>query len=179
MKLKRWMYINDPISPYGWIFFPSFTSFDHSFTMTRHRLSLLCSLLSLPSSRALWVNYTVPAAPTASAVSATQRLVQYVQTEHVNGGSVTLSLLPLLTEDTGVTHIIFAMTHLNPTPGDIHLNDDPPNSTIYTEAWSDAKQLQAAGVKIMITMGGYGDGSYSRLASNVCPIPPSPLVNID
>jgi predicted TIM-barrel enzyme len=63
------------------------------------------------------------------------------------------------------------MTHLNGAPGDIHLNDDPFNSTIYTQAWSDAKVLQEAGVKIMITMGGYGDGSYNKLASDVCPIP--------
>ncbi|KAH8812388.1 glycoside hydrolase family 18 protein, partial [Xylogone sp. PMI_703] len=95
----------------------------------------------------------------------TPRLIVYVQTFHVNGDQNTpLSLLPLI--DAGITHVIFAMTHLNDAPGDIHLNDNPYNASIFDQAWSDAKQLQAAGVKVLATMGGAGDGSYSHLASN-------------
>lgn len=126
-------------------------------------LSLLTLTIATPSP--LWVS-TVPR--TAAVTTATPKLVIYVQTFHVNGDSNTpLSLLPLLNEDTGVTHVIFAMTHLNSAPGDIHLNDDPYNSTVFTSAWNDAKQLQAAGVKVMATMGGAGDGSYAHLASDV------------
>jgi hypothetical protein len=101
----------------------------------------------------------------------TPRLIVYVQTFHVNGNSNTtpLSLLPLKDDNTGITHVIFAMTHLNSAPGDIHLNDNPYNASIFDQAWSDAKQLQAAGIKVMATMGGAGDGSYNNLASNVSP----------
>lgn len=96
------------------------------------------------------------------------RLIVYVQTFHVNGDSNTpLSLLPL--QDAGTTHVIFAMTHLNDDPGDIHLNDNPYNASIFDQAWSDARQLQAAGIKVLATMGGAGDGSYSHLADNVRP----------
>jgi hypothetical protein len=59
------------------------------------------------------------------------------------------------------------MTHFNGAPGNIHLNDDPYNSSIYTQAWEDAKVLQANGIKILACMGGYGDGSYNTLANDV------------
>ena len=107
----------------------------------------------------------------------TPRLIVYVQTFHVNGDSNTpLSLLPLADDNTGITHVIFAMTHLNSDPGDIHLNDNPYNASIFDSAWSDAKQLQAAGIKLMATMGGAGDGSYNNLASDVSP-KPSPTLS--
>lgn len=103
-----------------------------------------------------------------AATGATPRLIVYVQTFHVNGDSNTpLSLLPLKDDNTGITHVIFAMTHLNSDPGDIHLNDNPYTDPVFDQAWSDAAQLQAAGIKVMATMGGAGDGSYSNLASNV------------
>lgn len=102
----------------------------------------------------------------------TPRLIVYVQTFHVNGDNNTpLSLLPLRDTNTGITHVIFAMTHLNSAPGDIHLNDNPYNAPIFQQAWGEAKQLQAAGIKVMATMGGAGDVSYNRLASNVSLIP--------
>lgn len=107
-------------------------------------------------------------ADNTSVGTTTPRLLAYVQTFHENGNtSKPLSLLPLLNEDTGITHVILAMTHLNTIPGEIHLNDNPYNSTIYDQTWSEVKKLQAAGVKVMVTMGGYGDGSYNHLATNV------------
>lgn len=58
------------------------------------------------------------------------RLIVYVQHQsYINGEP--LSLLPLLEHNTGVTHIIISSFHVNRPPGDITLNDDPPNSTIY------------------------------------------------
>jgi hypothetical protein len=105
-----------------------------------------------------------------AATGSTPRLIVYVQTFHVNGDSNTpLSLLPLKDDNTGITHVIFAMTHLNSNPGDIHLNDNAYTDPVFDQAWSDAAQLQAAGIKVMATMGGAGDGSYSNLASNVSP----------
>jgi hypothetical protein len=132
-------------------------------------LSLLVSLLALTvgidahvkSPRSVVTRETSITGPTP-------RVIVYVQTFTVNGdSSENLSLLPLLTENTGVTHVIFAMTHLNSVPGDIHLNDNPYNASVFDEAWSDAKQLQAGGIKVMATMGGAGDDSYTTLASNV------------
>lgn len=109
-----------------------------------------------------------------AATGPTPRLIVYVQTFHVNGDSNTpLSLLPL--KDAGITHVIFAMTHLNSAPGDIHLNDNPYDAPIFDQAWSDAKQLQAAGIKVMATMGGAGDTSANRLASDVSLAPSTSL----
>jgi hypothetical protein len=132
-------------------------------------LSLLVSLLSLTAGIDAHVRGPRSVAtPNFSATGPTPRLIMYVQTFHVDGDSNTpLSLLPLKDDKTGITHVIFAMTHLNSDPGDIHLNDDPYNSTVFDQAWDDAKKLQEAGIKVMATMGGAGDGSYSNLASNV------------
>jgi len=95
--------------------------------------------------------------------SPTPRLAMYVQTFHDEDGNP-LSLLPL--QGTGITHVILASLHLNGSPGDIHLNDDPPNSTVFDQAWSDCATLQANGIKVMAMMGGAGDGSYNDLADD-------------
>lgn len=133
-------------------------------------LSVLVSLLSLTAGiTALKSPRSVIARDVAAtAASSTPRLIVYVQTFHVNGNSnENLSLLPLAEENTGITHVIFAMTHLNSVPDDIHLNDNPYNSSVFDQAWSDAKQLQAAGIKVMACMGGADDGSYDALATDV------------
>jgi hypothetical protein len=131
-------------------------------------LSLLVSLLSLTAG--IDAHLKAPHSVVTrdlSATTQTPRLIVYVQTFHVDGDTnKPLSLLPLK-DKTGITHVIFAMTHLNSEPGDIHLNDNPYNASIFDSAWRDAKKLQAAGIKVMATMGGGGDGSYNLLASNV------------
>jgi hypothetical protein len=132
-------------------------------------LPLLVSLLALTVGIDAHVNSPRSVVTRDTSITGpTPRVIVYVQTFHVNGNDgENLSLLPLLTDNTGITHVIFAMTHLNSEPGDIHLNDNPYNASIFDQAWSDAKQLQAGGIKVMATMGGAGDGSYDNLASNV------------
>lgn len=62
------------------------------------------------------------------------RQVMYIQTFHyTNGGK--LSLLPLVQQKTGVTHILLSALHVNEQPGDINLNDDNPNSTVWDPVW--------------------------------------------
>lgn len=96
------------------------------------------------------------------------RLIQYVQNFHPeNNDNGHLSLLPLLKQDTGITHVILAALHINGPDGNITLNDDSPNSTVYTRTWSEAAALQDNGVKVMVMMGGAAQGSYAgRLCSN-------------
>jgi hypothetical protein len=82
-----------------------------------------------------WAKPTSAAAPQElSARYDTQlpRLAMYVQTFHdAQNGS--LSLLPLVQQNTGVTHVIISSFHIQSQPGDIHLNNDPPNSTSYDQ----------------------------------------------
>jgi hypothetical protein len=137
-------------------------------------LSVITSILALAAG--------IDAAVLAREVSVTgptpRRLV-YVQTFHVNEGnsSTPLSLLPLRDEHTGITHVIFAMTHLSTTPGNITMNDNPYNAAMFDSAWSDAKQLQAAGIKVMACLGGAGDDSYDNLAANVSLLLHTPNLN--
>lgn len=92
------------------------------------------------------------------------RLVQYVQTfRDPDSTQGTLSLLPLLQEKTSATHVILAALHLNETPRDITLNDDPPSSPMYDSVWSDVKTLQQGGVKVLVMVGGAAQGTYGRL----------------
>ena len=98
---------------------------------------------------------------------AVPRLIQYVQTFHPeNNDNGHLSLLPLLQEDTGITHVILAALHVNGPDGNITLNDDSPNSTIYDRTWSEAATLQENGVKVMVMMGGAAQGSYDGRLCN-------------
>lgn len=90
------------------------------------------------------------------------RLVQYVQTFHPeNSENGHLSLLPLVNEGTGITHVILAALHINGPNGDITLNDDSPNSTVYDRTWSEVSTLQDRGVEVMVMMGGAATGSYN------------------
>lgn len=92
------------------------------------------------------------------------RLVQYVQTfRDPANPEGRLSLLPLLSEQTSVTHVILAALHVNQTPGDITLNDDPPSAPMYDSVWSDVKTLQQGGVKVLMMVGGAAQGTYGRL----------------
>ena len=92
------------------------------------------------------------------------RVITYYQTHHRNGAFV--SLLPLVTEGTdsvGVTHVIVAAFHLNDPPGNINLNDDPPNAPLHDQVWEEVAILQDVGVKILCMLGGAAQGSFQRL----------------
>ncbi|EOD50296.1 putative class iii chitinase protein [Neofusicoccum parvum UCRNP2] len=93
------------------------------------------------------------------------RFVLYAQTHHKPGPAPQepVSLLPLLTKNTGVTHVIIAAIHLNEGPGNITLNDDPPDSPKFDTLWGEVAWLKGAGVKVMGMLGGAAKGSYWRL----------------
>jgi hypothetical protein len=74
-----------------------------------------------------------------------------------------VSLLPLITNQTGVTHAIVAAIHLNEGPGNITLNDDPPHASKYETLWGEVAWLQASGVKVLGMLGGAAKGSFERL----------------
>jgi len=95
-------------------------------------------------------NQTTPAIP---------RLVIYFQSTHdANGHPV--SLLPLLTPPTSVTHVILSALHVNEN-GTIHLNDHLPGDPVFSTLWSDVANLRQAGVKIMAMVGGAAAGSFA------------------
>lgn len=56
-----------------------------------------------------------------------------------------------------------AAIHVNEGPGNITLNDDPPESEKYTTLYGEMAWLQASGVKILAMLGGAAKGSYERL----------------
>ena len=90
------------------------------------------------------------------------RVVIYHQTHHLPDGSV-VSLLPLITNSTGITNVIIAAIHLNDEPGAITLNDDSPDHEKFNTLWSEVTWLQASGVKVLGMLGGAAKGSYGRL----------------
>lgn len=105
--------------------------------------------------------------PLSKRQSSTPRLVQYVQTFHTESSSTDhLSLLPLLNENTGVTHVILAALHIDGPNGNITLNDNNPNSTYYDDTWSEAATLQQNGIKINVMIGGEDKGSYNGALCN-------------
>jgi len=93
------------------------------------------------------------------------RLILYHQT-HLDHSDNPISILPVLTNNTGVTHVIIAAIHLNEGPGNITLNDHPPDYPKFNTLWSEVAQLQTAGVKVMGMLGGAAKGSYARLSGS-------------
>ncbi|EWC44261.1 hypothetical protein DRE_01087 [Drechslerella stenobrocha 248] len=89
------------------------------------------------------------------------RIIYYHQTHYHDGKYV--SPLPLLAPECGVTHVIIAAIHLNETPENITLNDDPYNAPKHEILWRECKQLQQSGIKVMGMLGGAAKGSYTRL----------------
>ncbi|KAK6333161.1 hypothetical protein TWF718_010984 [Orbilia javanica] len=77
-----------------------------------------------------------------------------------------LNLLELLDRQTRVTHIYLAAFHINDPPGNIHLNDAPPDDPRYDYIWPQIKVLQQSGVKVLMLVGGAAQGSYQRLAGS-------------
>jgi hypothetical protein len=91
--------------------------------------------------------------------------VVYAQTFHDHEGNYH-SLLPLLTNNTGVTHVIVAAIHLNDRPGDINLNGHPPSDKRFETLWGEVRWLQGSGVKVLGMLGGAAKGSYEKLTGN-------------
>ena len=92
------------------------------------------------------------------------KVVVYHQTHFRNGHFV--SVLPLITEAEvaiGTTHLIIAAIHLNNIPGDITLNDDPPNAPKFDQLWEEVATFQDVGVPVLGLLGGAAQGSFRRL----------------
>ncbi|KAJ5796891.1 CAZyme family GH18 [Penicillium psychrosexuale] len=90
------------------------------------------------------------------------RVILYHQTL-IPGGGQYVSMLPLLENNTGITHVILAAFHLNAVPGDITLNDDPPDNPKFDPLWAEVPVVQRQGVKVMGMLGGAAPGTFTRL----------------
>jgi chitinase len=100
--------------------------------------------------------------PIQGGVGERPRVILYHQTL-IPGGGQYVSMLPLLENNTGISHVIIAAIHLNDQPGDITLNDDPPDSPKFDPLWAEVPLLQQQGVKVMGMLGGAAPGSFTRL----------------
>ncbi|KAF5867179.1 hypothetical protein ETB97_004100 [Aspergillus alliaceus] len=91
-----------------------------------------------------------------------RRVICYHQTLCPDRGQY-VSALPLVHNNTGITHIIIAAFHLNAEPGHITLNDDPPHHSMYDEMWAEVPLLKQRGVRVMGMLGGAAPGSFQCL----------------
>lgn len=63
----------------------------------------------------------------------------------------------------GITHLIIAAIHINPVPGHVTLNDDPPDAPRNAPLWEEVQVFQDVGVKVLAMLGGAAQGSFERL----------------
>ncbi|KAK1141949.1 hypothetical protein N8T08_008272 [Aspergillus melleus] len=89
------------------------------------------------------------------------RVVCYHQTICPDGQYV--SMLPLIQNNTGVTHVILAAFHLNADPNHITLNNDPPTHSMYDTLWTEVPLMKQGGVRVMGMLGGAAQGSFRSL----------------
>jgi hypothetical protein len=104
-------------------------------------------------------------APKLLPPSSGPRLIVYHQTIHDHEGNCH-SLLPLLTNNTGITHVIVAAIHLNDGPGNITLNDHRPDDKRFDQLWGEVSWLQGSGVKVLGMLGGAAKGSFEKLSGD-------------
>jgi hypothetical protein len=91
------------------------------------------------------------------------RIVIYHQTHH-DSQEAPISVLPLITQSNiSITHLILAAIHLNDPPGNITLNDHPPNHPRNQTLWAELSILRASGIKVLGMLGGAAKGSFTRL----------------
>ena len=103
----------------------------------------------------------MPPLPTAPIAPWKPRIVVYQQTYHHNDEYC--SLLPLLTNPSGITHVIIAAIHVNWDPENLSLNDDPHDHPKYTQLWDEVLVLQDSGIKVLGMLGGAARGTFARL----------------
>lgn len=89
------------------------------------------------------------------------RIVCYFQSYYK--GLEYVSLLPLVTNPSGVSHVILAAIHVNEDPNNLTLNDDRPDHPKYTQLWDEVVVLQDSGIKVLGMLGGAAKGSFARL----------------
>ena len=111
------------------------------------------------------VLFMASSAPKLLAPATGPRLIVYHQTFHDSQGNYH-SLLPLLTNNTGITHVIVAAIHLNDGAGNITLNDHRPDDKRYDQLWGEVNWLQGSGVKVLGMLGGAAKGSFQKLSGD-------------
>ncbi|KAF3479479.1 alkaline phosphatase family protein [Arthroderma uncinatum] len=95
------------------------------------------------------------------------RVICYYQTYFPDNGTNYVSMLPLCTNYSGVSHVILAAFHINEDAESITLNDDSPDDPRYLPLWEEVRVLKAAGIKIMGMLGGAAKGSFQRLDGEI------------
>src|SRR5271155_2407409 len=103
----------------------------------------------------------MPPIPAPPGSSWNPRIICYFQTYYK--GTDYVSLLPLITNPSGVTHVILAAIHVNRDPNNFTLNDDSPDHPKYTQLWDEIVVLQDNGIKVLGMLGGAAQGSFARL----------------
>jgi len=93
--------------------------------------------------------------------NSTNRVVVYYQTHHNDG--VLVSPVELARQCPGLTALILAAIHVNPTPGDITLNDDLPDDPQNDSLWAELASVRESGVAVIGMLGGAAQGSFERL----------------
>lgn len=90
------------------------------------------------------------------------RVIMYAQTI-TNESKQPISLLPLIQNPSGITHLVIAMLHLNVTHPQGHkitINNDATEDPIWDTLRAEIPQFKAAGVKVLCCLGGAARGSY-------------------
>ena len=103
----------------------------------------------------------MPPIPSAPIPGWRPRVVCYFQTYYQDDEYI--SLLPLITNPSGTTHVILAAVHINDDPDKLTLNDDHPDHPKYTQLWDEVLVLQDSNIKVLGMLGGAAKGSFARL----------------
>jgi hypothetical protein len=100
------------------------------------------------------------------------RIIYYYQTQYYNNQYVSLAPVGTTTnpqtQKPYVTTVIVAAFHLGYTNNQpyIHLNDNTPDDSSFTQMWEEVATLQSLGITATMMLGGAAAGSYDALFDN-------------
>src|SRR5262245_56737448 len=67
----------------------------------------------------------------------------------------------LTQQGAGVRDVVVVALHVD-ADWVVQLNDDPPDSSRYTQMWADLATMQSQGVRVEVMVGGAAQGSFQR-----------------
>lgn len=127
--------------------------------------SALCALLVSPAI-ARPVDY--PQSLARRAASQTHRVVTYMAYYHVdqNTGPYT-PLLPIVDDHSNITDVVLFSVDLHTNQPNLTIGGvAPDNSTFLGPLWSEVTKIQAGGIKVLASLGGYGSDSFILLEND-------------
>lgn len=114
-----------------------------------------------PSAHPMPANRTAAHSPAEGIMTNTHRPRVVVYHQSHGHGETFVPLAPMI-ESGNLTHLIISAVHINDDKT-VTLNDHPHDDPYHDQLWAEAADVAAAGVSVMVMVGGWAPGTMEKL----------------